>query len=176
MFEVVNKAMSLAARTGGVEAFKEDVKQAILKKTGQLDGTIALLRRDPQPAASPLKKPAAKVFPIVVCSNHFPLNPVTRNYIEELLRSTGILRDPGIERLAIVDLDELEAFASLAKAGDLLPEVLTDWLEWLVREGVLQHLLVRRPRREAIATAPYGRGQPARCNRRNPASAGHQER
>jgi hypothetical protein len=128
LFEVVNKAMSLPAQTGDIKAFKADVDQAVLKKTGQLHGTAALLRREPQPAASPLKKPAAKVFPIVVAGNHFPLNPVTRNHIEGRLRDDGILQDPGIQRLAIIDLDELEALVSLAKAGDLLPDVLADWL------------------------------------------------
>jgi hypothetical protein len=128
LYEIVNKPMSLAARTGDVEAFKANVEQAVLKKTKQLDGTAALLQRDPQPAASPLKKPATRAFPIVVCGGHFPLDPVTRNHIEECLNSTGILQHPGIEPLAIIDLDELEAFASLAKAGELLPDVLIDWL------------------------------------------------
>jgi hypothetical protein len=28
--------------------------------------------------ASPLNQPAATVFPIAVCGNHFPVNPLTR--------------------------------------------------------------------------------------------------
>lgn len=135
LFEVVNKAMSLDARTGATEAFKTDAEQAIIKKTRQLDGTAKLLRRNPQPPASPLAKPATKVFPIVVCGNHFPLNPVTRNHIEERLRSTGILQAPGTRPLAIIDLDELEALASLAKAGQLLPELLDGWLSGPYAKG-----------------------------------------
>ena len=92
LFEVVNKAISLDARTGDTEAFKTDAEQAITEKTKQLDGTAKLLRRDPQPTASPLDRPATKVFPIVVCGNHFPFNPVTRNHIDERFRSTGFLR------------------------------------------------------------------------------------
>jgi hypothetical protein len=135
LFEIVNKAMSLDARTGDAEAFKRDVEQAVFKKAKQLDGTAGLIMRDPQPAASPLGKPAAKVFPVIVCGNHFPLSPVTRNHVEWSLRNTGILNGPGIQPVAIVDLDDLEAFASLAKAGHLLPQVLHDWLSGPYAKG-----------------------------------------
>jgi hypothetical protein len=45
--------MSLQARSGDIEAFETDVDQAVLIKAKQLDGTAALLRRSPQPAALP---------------------------------------------------------------------------------------------------------------------------
>jgi hypothetical protein len=109
-------------------AFKTDVDQAVITKAGQLDGTAALLRRDPQPPASPLKDPAGTVFPIVVCGNHFPVNPVTRNYVEGLLQGKGMLQAHGIKPLAVIDLDELESCVSLAKAGVLLPELIAGWL------------------------------------------------
>ena len=128
LFEIVNKHMSLQARSGNMAAFKTDVDQAVITKAEQLDGTAALLRRDPQPPASPLKKPAGAVFPIVVCGNHFPVNPVTRNYVEGLLQGKGMLQAPGIQPLAVIDLDELESCVSLAKAGVLLPELLAGWL------------------------------------------------
>jgi hypothetical protein len=120
--------MSLQARSGDMEAFKTDVDQAVITKARQLDGTVALLRRDPQPPASPLKEPAGTVFPIVVCGKHFPVNPVTRNYIEECLQGKGMLQAPGIKPLAVIDPDELESCVSLAKAGVLLPQLLADWL------------------------------------------------
>lgn len=135
LFEVVNKAMSLDARTGDAEAFKRDVEQAVFKKAKQLDGTAGLLMRNPQPAASPLGKPTHKVFPIIVCGNHFPLSPVTRNHVEGSLRVAGILSGPGIQPVAIIDLDDLEALASLAKAGHHLPQVLHDWLSGPYAKG-----------------------------------------
>jgi len=63
-----------------------------------------------------------------VCGNHFPVNPVTRNYVEERLQGKGKLQSSGIKPLAVIDLDELESCVSLAKAGVLLPDLLTDWL------------------------------------------------
>jgi len=118
-------------------AFKKDVDQAVLGKTEQLDGTAALLRRTPQPPLSPLKEPASKVFPVVVCGNHFPVNPITRNYVQGCLRSRGLLQAAGIQPLAVIDLDELEACASLAKAGILLPELLAGWLASQYAKGSL---------------------------------------
>jgi hypothetical protein len=128
LFEIVNKHMSLQARSGDMAAFKTDVDQAVIGKAGQLDGTVALLRRDPQPLASPLKEPSGRVFPIVVCGNHFPVIPVTRNYVEASLRDKGRLEAPSIQPLTVIDLDELESCVSLSKAGVLLPELLADWL------------------------------------------------
>ena len=63
LFEIVNKHMSQQARSGDMAAFKTDVDQAVITKAGQLDGTAALLRRDPQPPASPLKEPAEHGVP-----------------------------------------------------------------------------------------------------------------
>jgi hypothetical protein len=120
--------MSLQARSGDIDAFEKDVDQAVLIKAEQLDGTAALLRRSPQPTASPLDSPASTVFPVVVCGNHFPNNPVTRNHVEERLRNAGLLQAPVTQRLAVIDLDELESCVSLSKAGIPLPKLLSDWL------------------------------------------------
>jgi hypothetical protein len=50
--------MSLQARSGDMAAFKTDVDQAVITKAGQLDGTAALLRRDPQPPPPRTSRPA----------------------------------------------------------------------------------------------------------------------
>lgn len=144
LFEIVNKNMTLAARSGELAAFKKDVDQAVVQKTRQLDGTGKLLRRTPQPDASPLKKPAAKVFPIVVCGNHFPVNPVTRTYAEECVRDEGWLQDVSFQPLAVMDLDELEACAILGKGGHLMPDLLSDWLSGPYARGSFNTYLVAR--------------------------------
>ncbi|MEY9938589.1 hypothetical protein ABH932_005036 [Streptacidiphilus sp. MAP5-52] len=127
LFEIVKKPMSVPTREGNVHTFKKDVEAAVIKKAGQLDTVAGFTLRDPQPAGSPLSAPATKVFPIVVAGNHFPLNPVTWTYIQDELNRLGLLQQEGAQRLSIVDLDELEVFGSLARAGELLPEVLADW-------------------------------------------------
>ena len=137
LFEIVNKHMTLEARSGDMTAFRNDVGQAVLGKAKQLDGTAALLQRTPQPPASPLNESASKVFPVVVCGNHFPVNPITRNYVQDCLRSRGLLQAPGVQPLAVIDLDELETCASLAKAGVLLPELLVGWLASQYAKGSL---------------------------------------
>ena len=77
------------------------------------------------------------MFPIVVCGNHFPSNPVTRNYIKTRLSGEGLLQDPGTRPLAVIDLDELESAISLAKADVTLPDLLTGWLTGPYAKGSL---------------------------------------
>ncbi|MEV6012020.1 hypothetical protein AB0M29_35105 [Streptomyces sp. NPDC051976] len=137
LLEIVNKPMTLDARSGDLDKFKIDTEKAVVEKTKQLDGTAELLLRSPQPGASPLRASAEKVFPVVVCGNGFPLNPVTRNHIEERLKAQGWLQHPRVQPLAVVDLDELETCACLAKTGRLLPEVLSGWLSSPYRKGSL---------------------------------------
>ena len=177
LFEIVNKHMSLQARSGDMAAFKTDVDQAVITKAGQLDGTAALLRRDPQPPASPLNKPAGTVFPIVVCGNHFPVNPITRNYVEDSSGARACCRHPASKPLAVIDLDELESCASLAKAGVLLPELLAGWLaDVSYRKGSLTLYLWATYGGIQAGAACSRRGQPARGDGRDPAPAGHQAR
>ncbi|QXQ94866.1 hypothetical protein [Streptomyces sp. WY228] len=137
LLEIVNKPMTLAARSGDLDKFKVDAEKAVVEKTKQLDGTAKLLLQSPQTAGSPLAKPAEKVYPVVVCGNGFPLNPVTRNHVEERLKAEGWLQQSNVQPLAVVDLDELETCASLAKAGELLPDVLSSWLNSPSRKGSL---------------------------------------
>ena len=117
------------------------------------------------------------MFPIVVCGNHFPVNPVTRNYVEGLLQGKGMLQAPGIQPLAVIDLDELESCVSLAKAGVLLPELLADWLaDVSYRKGIPHARPMGQVRRDPAGAASSRRGQPARGDGRDPAPVGHQAR
>ena len=112
------------------------------------------------------------MFPIVVCGNHFPVNRVTRNYVEGLLQGKGMLPAPGIKPLAVIDLDELESCVSLAKAGVLLPELLADWLaDVSYRKGSLTLYLWARYGGKPAGAAFSRCGQPERGDGRDPASA-----
>jgi hypothetical protein len=171
LFEVVNANVSLAARSGSLTDFEKDVQQMVLKKAGQLDGTAKLLLQNPQPPASPLTRPPAKVFPVVVNGNPFPINPVTRNYVEDKLRSQGKLQDPRIQRLAVIDLEELESCLSLARQGTLLPELLNEWLSGPYGKGTLSTYLssvipgkLERPEEIAAPLREFHEALPPRLN------------
>jgi hypothetical protein len=99
---------------------------------GQLDETATDLLRDPQPATSPLDKPAERILPVAVRGGQFPVNPVTREHIEDALKNAGLLnyRDPGapIFPFAPVDLGELEMCETLRERRGLsLPDLIRRW-------------------------------------------------
>ena len=131
--EVVTTQVALATRENAdVTAFGNDIKKFFLKKAGQLDETASSLLRDPQPDGSPLGKPARRILPVVVRGGQFPINPVTRRHIEDVLQNDRLLnyRRPAvpIAALAPVDLEELEICEALRETRNLsLHDLIRQW-------------------------------------------------
>ena len=127
--EVVSTNVALATRQDAdVAAFNKDVEKFFLKKAEQLDATATNLLRDPQPPKSPLPAPARRILPVAIRGGQFPINPITRPHIEEALRAKGLLNGDGVERIALIDLDELEVCETLRETRHMtLPEVIAAW-------------------------------------------------
>ena len=90
--EVVTTQVALSTRENvDAAAYSKDIDKFFLKKAGQLDESATDLLRDPQPAASPLDKPAERILPVAVRGGQFPVNPVTREHIEHALKNAGLL-------------------------------------------------------------------------------------
>jgi hypothetical protein len=106
--EVVTGQAALATRENAdAAAYAGDIEKLFVKKARQLDETAASLLRDPQPAASPLDKPARRILPVTVRGWQFPLNPLTRGHIEDALRSEGLLnyRRPAVPVAGIAPVE-----------------------------------------------------------------------
>jgi hypothetical protein len=87
--EVVTTQVALPTRENAdVAAFNKDTGKFFLKKARQ---TAANLLRDPRPDSSPLHKPARRILPVAVRGGQFPINPITRRHIEDVLRQKGLL-------------------------------------------------------------------------------------
>lgn len=127
--EVVSGHVSVPTRTlGDAAAFNKDAERLAMKKIRQLQVSAANLLTDPQPPKSPLPQPAKRIRPIVIQGGGFPVNIVTRRYIEDQTRSAKLLTDARIEPLAIIDMEELDACEMLhAARGMSLPEILRGW-------------------------------------------------
>ena len=88
--EVVSGTVKVQTRElADVGSFVQDAERIVLGKARQLYVTAANLLRRPQPANSPVKVPPSRIFPIVVISGQFPVNPLTIRYISEQLTAEG---------------------------------------------------------------------------------------
>lgn len=131
--EVVTTQVSRAARENAdVIAYRKDIDKFFVKKARQLDETAATLLRDPQPAGSPLGKPARRILPVDVRGGQFPVNPVTREHIDAALKKAGVLNyrrvDVPVFPFAPVDLGELEMCETLHEThGRSLPDLIRQW-------------------------------------------------
>jgi hypothetical protein len=131
--EVVTTQVALSTRENAdAAAYSKDIDKFFLKKAGQLDESATDLLRDPQPAASPLDKPAERILPVAIRGGQFPVNPVTREHIEDALKNARLLNYRGpsapIFPFAPVDLGELEMCDTLRETRSLcLPDVIRQW-------------------------------------------------
>ncbi|MEU6201142.1 hypothetical protein [Streptomyces sp. NPDC047061] len=146
LVEVVSATVGVAAREhGDIAAFRRDTEKVVVKKARQLSQSALNLLADPQPASSPLGKVSAKeVFPVAVRGGHYPVNPITRRYLEEEWFTTeGLFAHPRIRDLALLDLEELEACEALNRHRHLtLPQILAGWQTSPYRDGSLRSHLV----------------------------------
>lgn len=141
--EVVSGQVSVPTRSQAkVDAFKKDVERLALKKIRQLDVSATNLLLDPQPSSSPLPTPAGKIRPVVVQGGGFPVNVITRRYIEERSDQEHLLADPRIERLSILDMEELDVCEALHEShGPSLPVILGGWASSQYRNASLRTYL-----------------------------------
>jgi hypothetical protein len=131
--EVVTTQISLSARENAdLIAYGKDIDKFFVKKARQLDETAANLLHDPQPAGSPLGKPAQRILPVAVRGGQFPVNPVTRQHIDAALKEARLLNfrrvDLPVFPFAPVDLGELEMCETLHKTHSRsLPDLIRQW-------------------------------------------------
>lgn len=127
--EVVSATVSVATREDAdADAFRRDTERIVVKKARQLSGTALNLLRDPQPAGSPLATPARAVFPVAVRDGHYPVNPITRTYLQECFDAEGLFQHGAIRALSLLDMEELGACEALHQnRGVPLPDLLAGW-------------------------------------------------
>ena len=125
-----------------VGSFREDAEKIVIRKARQLYETAANLLRTPQPAASPLSAPPARIFPVVVIGGQFPVNPLTARYISEQLSAEGHKEDGTVQRVAVLDLEELEGCHALwQRRNQTLPQLLDAWRNSPYRDAAFRNYL-----------------------------------
>ena len=124
--EVVSGTVKVQTRElADAGSFVQDTERIVLCKARQLYVTAACLLRRPQPEGSPVKVPPTRIFPVVVISGQYPVNPLTVRYINEQLTAEGHRPDGTVQPLTVMDLEELEGCqALLQRKGRTLPQLL----------------------------------------------------
>jgi hypothetical protein len=141
--EVVSGTVKVQTRElADVGSFVQDTERIVLCKARQLYVTAANLVRRPQPANSPIGIPPSRIFPVVVISGQYPVNPLTVNYINEQLAAEGHRPDGTVQPLTVMDLEELEGCqALLQRKGRTLPELLDAWRASPYRDAAFRNYL-----------------------------------
>src|ERR1022692_2988329 len=122
--------------------FRKDAEKIVMKKARQLHATAVNLLTDPQPAGSPLRAPARRIFPVVVCGGQFPVNPITLRDVKRQLTTEGVLTDGRIQPLVLLDLEELEACGALHETRHVtMPQLVGDWQQSAYHEASLRSYL-----------------------------------
>jgi len=128
LFEVVTTRVSMSAKyLGDADAFIEDTKRMILKKARQLDETGRMLLAGVSSKVAGLPISATRVFPAVITEDHYPVLPATMALIQRLLDGEGLLSDPRLQPLSVLNLADLELLESLTSLGETPNDVLAGW-------------------------------------------------
>jgi hypothetical protein len=141
--EVVSGTVKVLTRElADVSSFTADAERIVLGKARQLYETAANLQSRPQPDASPVSGPPGRIFPVVVISGQFPVNPLTIRYINEQLTAEGHRPDGTLQPLAVLDFEELEGCHALSeRRGQTLPQLLDAWRASPYRDAAFRNYL-----------------------------------
>jgi len=141
--EVVSGTVKVQTRElADVRSFIQDTERIVLGKARQVYVTAANLLRASQPGTSPVKVAPSRIFPVVVISGQYPINPLTIRYINEQLTGEGHRPDGTVQPLTVMDLEELEGCqALLQREGRTLPQLLDAWRTSPYRDAAFRNYL-----------------------------------
>ncbi|MBI2781287.1 MAG: hypothetical protein HYX55_05780 [Chloroflexi bacterium] len=139
------------------EGLEDDLKRGVDEKAKQLDATIRALIADETRLTGEPARPRRRYAAVLVLTEGFPVNPMTNEAIRGRLAAAGLLADPRIGPLHVVDQEELDMAEAIAEDGgpsllqlledhersNLAKSAFKDWL--IVERG--RGTGPRRPRR-----------------------------
>lgn len=132
------------------EALTGDLDK-VLEKAAQLDATVAALRTSETQLTGATTSAVRRFHPVLVMASGFPVNPITMTLVRERLQQAGLLQDPDIEQLAILEPEDLELIEGVqersghslrsllvGKAASSLRDMpMRDYLYWGLREPLV---------------------------------------
>jgi hypothetical protein len=89
------------------EALAEDLRLGVGDKVEQLDATIRQLIDDESRLTGDQPQPRRRYVPVLLATEGFPTNPMTMTAVHERLAARGLLADPPVGPLHVVDQEEM---------------------------------------------------------------------
>jgi hypothetical protein len=130
MTEVVAGNLTIGSRVeGDVGQFRRDVEKLVIKKYRQLNECSLAVLEDPSRLTGYSPPEPYRIVPVVVIGGQFPVNPMTVRYVHETLAEEGLLQDPRVGSVCVIDLEELELLEGLCERGNSILDILNEWRE-----------------------------------------------
>lgn len=132
LVEVVSGRLTVPSRVeGDVDAFRNDTEKLILKKVRQLNEAGRVLAEDRGAALTGFERETMpRMLPVIVVAGGFggyPINPVTVEFVNELIEQEGLLSDSYFDDLCVLDIGEVELLEGLVERGRDPTELLREW-------------------------------------------------
>ncbi len=171
--EVVSGTVKVPARElADAGSFVQNTERIVLGNGCQLYVTAANLLRPSQPGNSPVTVAPSRIFPVVVISGQYPVNPLTIRYINEQLTAEGHRPDGTVQPLTVMDLEGLEGCqALLHRKGRTLPQLLDAWRASPYRDAAFRNYLAHEIGGQELGPASRRAERPGRIVRSHPAAA-----
>lgn len=145
LVEVVSGQLTVRARVeADLAKLDADFDRLVIDKCRQLDSTSKNLLFDEEPLTGvPKGRRTARIVPALVIGGGLQLNALSYGYIRWRLEELGLLNDPRVGPLAILDLEDVETLEALGEMGRTPTDVLTHWQESDMRNLPLHNFLIR---------------------------------
>jgi len=152
--EVVSGQVQVSTRIeGDPSGFESDTDRLVIKKARQLHETSSFLLARVEDLTGPRQIGRTRILPVIVNAGTYPVNPISMAYVDMRLEQEGLLQDPRLGHLCIVDVSELEILEGFAGSG-LLPMHLalrawkdSDLANVSLKNYLLSRYAARRPDR-----------------------------
>lgn|GEM_PF-4887860 len=106
---------------GSIGSFTRDLNQSVYVAAKQLDKAVSNLRAGKYKSVPQRHR---LIFPMVVTLDPIPMNPLTRLRINKYLADNNLLKQDGVQPLAILSAEELEILEPLLLSGLVLETIL----------------------------------------------------
>jgi hypothetical protein len=133
--------------SGDLAAFDADVGKIILENARQLTHRIRDFRAGLYTFDGVGSQDVDRISPVIVTIHSIPESTIIWNHLRAMLADRGLLAGPGVERLQLIDVEELEILETILARGASLLEILEARLADPERRhiGLKNFLIARYP-------------------------------